>query len=234
MANDNLKNFLALANKADEIAKNNTTVHTTPKKVLSETNYINRNNFDDKINELNEMVFGKYQKPKGEYSAEDEMERIKTRMTENVGNGKISNPILQEVFNNPYDMDIDMILNDKNPKRSQLEEKLSKKFGGIEQAKEINRTLEETDKQKINEKKQNVVENNTVAIDYSVIENIIERVIENKLNNLQINKNSLNESKGKSSPMIIIGENFTFVDTDGNMYKCEDMKYIGKMKIKSK
>lgn len=243
MANDNLKNLLALSKKADEIAKTN-----TPSNNASRTNsesinstYITSSNYDEKIAELNEQVFGKYQKPKDEYSAEEEIERIKKRSNENIDvSGRVLNPILQEVFNNPYNVNPETVLNDNNIHRKQLEEKLSKKFGnGLEEAKEICKTLEENDKQKTFLKKPQTEVNETSInniIDYSLIKTIIEKVIDDRLNNLT-DKIALNENVQKSqnkTGIIMLGENFTFVDNEGNMYKCGDMKYIGKMKLKSK
>ena len=124
----------------------------TPSRVKNERpSYITKSNYDEKIAELDEQVFGKYQKPKNEYSAEEELERIKKRNSENIN---VTNPILQEVLNNPYEMSIDMVLNDNNIHRKQLEEKLNKKYGsGLEEAKEIFKTLEEKDKQKAAEVK---------------------------------------------------------------------------------
>ena len=236
MANDNLKKFLDLSKKADEIVKTN--LSESPSRTNAEKpSYVTRSNYDEKIAELNEQVFGKYQKPKDEYSAEEELERIKKRSNENVN---ISNPILQEVFNNPYDMNVDMVLNDNNTQRKQLEEKLSKKYGnGLEEAKEIFKTLEEKDKQNAVLKQQNesmTSLNTSGGVDYSLIKNIIEKAIDERLEKIS-NKISLNENaqRNKSKTgIIMLGENFTFVDNEGNMYKCGDMKYIGKMKIKQK
>lgn len=236
MANENLKNLLALSKKADEIVKTN--IAETPSRVKNERpSYITKSNYDEKIAELDEQVFGKYQKPKNEYSAEEELERIKKRNSENIN---VTNPILQEVLNNPYEMSIDMVLNDNNIHRKQLEEKLNKKYGsGLEEAKEIFKTLEEKDKQKAISKQQNeniTTPNINNSVDYSLIKDIIEKVIDERLEKLS-SKMNLNEDvqKNKSKTgIIMLGENFTFVDNEGNMYKCSDMKYIGKMKIKTK
>ena len=65
---------------------------------------------------------------------------------------------------------------------------------------------------------------------------IIENVIDERLSKLQ--GSILNESKANSNPkqasMIMLGDNFTFVDPSGNMYKCSDIKFVGKAKLKNK
>lgn len=232
MANENLKNLLALSKQADKIAKTNITETAQTRK--ANTSYVTKANYDEKIAELDEQVFGKYKKPEGTYSAEEEMERIKNRTNEHI---TVSNPILQEVLKNPYDIDADVVMN-SDPRRRQLDEKLSQKYGnGLADAKKIFETLEIKDKEKAAAKQsqnESVATSNTnVNIDYSLIKTIVEKALDERLNKLSLNENKQHNSASKTG-IIMLGENFTFVDNEGNMYKCGDMKYIGKMKIKTK
>lgn len=236
MANENLKNLLNLAKQADEIAENAEKMPMPRRKAEHPAPvYITNDNFDEKMAELDEQVFGKYQKPKDGYDPEEELKRIKERKAETASlAGKITNPILQEVLKNPYEMDIDAVLNGCNPKMAQLEEKLGKKYGKIQEAKEICKTLEAKDKEKAQPDVSNI--GNVGNIDIETLKAVIEEAIDKKLGQLagkmQLNEN-MNSPKQKAS-MIMLGENFTFVDGDGNMYKCGDMKYVGRMKLKSK
>lgn len=103
-----------------------------------------------------------------------------------------------------------------------------------QEAKEICKTLEAKDKEKAQPEVSNI--GNVGNIDIETLKAVIEEAIDKKLGQLagkmQLNEN-MNSPKQKAS-MIMLGENFTFVDGDGNMYKCGDMKYVGRMKLKSK
>ena len=229
MANENLKRMLELSKTVDAVAKNST--NSAPKR-QSSNNYITNANADVKMAELDEMVFGKYEKPKNVYNAEDELERIKNRTTNGV---QVTNPILQEVLNNPYSFDIDKILEDSNPKMKQLEEKLiGKNYGsGIENAIAITKTIDESDKKNNEIIRPNEKQN--VTVDYGLIKTIVESVINEKLENMKATllTESVNNKPSNNISMIMLGENFTFVDSEGNMYKCGDLKYVGKAKMKS-
>lgn len=233
MANENLKKMLELSKKVDAVANSNNSSHT---RKSTSNDYITSANYDVKMAELNEQVFGKYEKPKGVYSAEDELERIKQRTNEG-SSIQTSNPILQEVLNNPYSFDIDKLFEDSNPKMAQLEEKLrSKNYGsGLENAKAITKTLDEGDRQKTVERVNENTAQPSVTVDYSLIKTIVESVIEEKLSDIKyslLNEN-VRHDNSKNLSMIMLGENFTFVDSEGNMYKCGDLKYVGKAKLKN-
>ena len=200
--------------------------------------------------ELDDKVFGKLQEQKDKqgYSAEEELKRIKNRTNESVN--PIHNPILQEVFNNPMDFDIESYQAACDPKMKRLEEELSKqnygqRYGGIEAAKAITKNLEDFDKQKrtLNEQQQSQPSNeqitmpqqNVSSVNYEIIKMIVENAIDKKLSQIA----SLNESRqyngGNNASIIMLGENsFTFVDDSGNMYECSGMKYKGKMKLRKK
>lgn len=233
MANENLKNMLALSKKVDELTSNGKTLPQNTKN--TPTRVTTQRQLDEQIAQWDEQVFGAYQEngDKEEYSADKEMERIKQRTNENV-KLNITNPILQEVFNNPYEMDVEKILEDPNMKILEDKIKGANFKGGISAAKEITETLEKVDKQKIEEKNNKQFTNGN--IDYSLIKNIVESVLDEKLTSLtkQILSENTNHNKGNKTSMIMLGENFTFVDTEGNMYKCGDLHYIGKAKMKQK
>ena len=123
-----------------------------------------------------------------------------------------------------------------------LEDKLKEKnfsSKGIAKAQEIQKRLDEQEKSKVNEiqqKQQTSSMPQSGGVDYSIIKMIIENAIDERLSKLQAS--ILNESKdnsnSKQTSMIMLGDNFTFVDTSGNMYKCGDIKFVGKAKLKNK
>ena len=199
-------------------------------------------NFDKRIAELNEQVFGRYENSKNSYDAEEEMEKIKSRNTQNINirtDSKIPAAILEEMIRNPYNLDPN-IVNDS--KMTVLEDKLKEKnfsSKGIAKAQEIQKRLDEQEKSKVNEiqqKQQTSSMPQSGGVDYSIIKMIIENAIDERLSKLQAS--ILNESKdnsnSKQTSMIMLGDNFTFVDTSGNMYKCGDIKFVGKAKLKNK
>lgn len=227
MADNTLKNLLEISKRSSNIVKEGATSNNT----VDRSNIITRSNYDTKIAEFDEAIFGKYnpQEVKG-YSADAEADRI--RNNEYKPRKDITNPILLEVMNNPHNLDIDFATGAANPKMKQLTEKLqAKNFGGIEKAAQITKVLEDSDKQNV------VKENKQVSstIDYSIIKTIVESVIDEKLK--EYSHQIINENKmvaNNKTSMIMLGENFTFVDGDGNMYKCGDMKYVGKARINKK
>lgn len=237
MATDEFKNLLELSKMADEMTqkKPQQTVRTQ----RNNSTILTRDNFEQKIAELDEAVYGKYvetEADKAKYDPKAEMERIKERkLPEGVN---VTNPILMEVMNNPYDMNVDEYETLCDPKMNILEQKLMSKINktdALASAKEITKALDEKDKLTLQESRTVGTQSNG-AIDYSMIKMIIEKVIDEKLEKLsnKILTESRNGLNSSNTSMIMLGENFTFVDTQGNMYKCGDMKYVGKAKMKKK
>ena len=202
---------------------------------------INAQNYDTKMAELDKLVFGPYDKNLNEgngssYSAEEEMKRINERQNKNVEiNSKVPKNILEEIINNPCNFDTSIVMQD--PRMAQLEEKIKKTnkqiTTGIDKVLKINDTLESLDETK----KPLPQSNNTTngGIDYSLIKTIIESVVEEKLS--KYSNSLLTESKkpsGKLLSTIMLGENFRFIDNEGNVYECSDLKYKGKARMKNK
>lgn len=238
MAAEDLKSLLELSKKADKISPQAPSVNRN-NGVLSE--YINKNNFEQKIAELDEAVYGKYVAPKEEtpsFNAYNEIETMKKGL--HVDKTLITNPILMEVANNPIDTDVELIEKMcSNEKRIEelAKKSMTKNMNAIDKSKEITKQLVEKDKAMIVENKINTIQGrntNGGNIDYSLIKMIVENVLDEKMKHLS--NTLLTESRQPQSKtsMIMLGENFTFVDSEGNMYKCGDMKYIGKAKMKKK
>lgn len=226
MPNENLKNMLALSKKMEEKTNHSSSSVVTKPKIMTQSQ------LDEQINVWDEEVFGK-SKPTTGYDPHDEMKKIKERQTEGVEK-TLNNPILQEVFNNPYNMDLDVVSGLSDPKRVELDEKLKDKYQGLAGALKINETIEKKDKAKLEERKQQTLINSN--INYETLQEIIENVIDKKFAELKnsILTESVNHNKPNKTTMIMLEDNFTFVDNEGNMYKCGELKYVGKAKLKNK
>lgn len=149
--------------------------------------------------------------------------------------------IVESMRQNPCNYDPSFINSEMGPE-NELFKKLNEAYGkskeepvrGVKAIQQINEQLETRDKQMSEEASQiseDVVHSSQAGnIDIATLEQVIERVIDRKLN-------ALNESISRSLPskirMMSITENgnFRFLDGENNVYECQ-MKYLGKRKKK--
>lgn len=240
MGNDKLKSMLQASKEADKIVKEGATRKPSNKNSLG--GRITAQNYDTKMAELDNLVFGPYDKSLNEgnessYSAEEEMKRINERQNRNVEiNSKLPKNILEEIINNPCNFSTDIVMQD--PRMSQLEEKIKQSnkqiTSGIDKVLKINSTLETLD-----ESKKPSTQSNDVSVsggvDYSLIKTIIESVVEEKL--AKYSQSLLTESKttaNRRMSTMMLGDSFRFIDNEGNVYECGDLKYKGKARMKNK
>lgn len=225
MANENLKNMLALSKKIEEKASKPSSHTSVRPRIMTEQQ------LNTQIGIWDEEVFGKPKPPaNGEYTADAEMERIKNRQNESTGK-TLNNPILQEVFNNPYEMDIDIMSGLADPARKEFDEKLQEKYqGGLAGAIKINETIEKKDREKL-EQKQSV---NTNGINYEKLQEMIENVIDKKLGEIKttVLNESISANRSNKISMIMLEDTFKFVDSEGNVYQSNGLKRVGKLKVK--
>lgn len=223
MPNENLKRMLDISKKMEEQTSNN----SNTKNVTAPRTRMTEQQLDKQIDIWNEQVFGE-SKPTEGYDPMAELEKIKNRRNEGA-TMVVNNPILQEVINNPYELDVDVITGAADPKRQEFEKVLEKKYKGINNAVKINETIEKKDKEKIEEKKRQTI---NTAIDYDQLKEMIESIIDNKLN--EIKTTLLTESRTNNAntlSMLMIRDNFTFVDDKGIIYEFTGLKRKGKAKI---
>ena len=234
MANEALQRMLEIGKRADSMASsgNRQMISSAPKM-----------NLEEQLQALDSQVYGKYMPTEEEmqkYSAEDEMKRIKERMngenkaTVNV-NTKVPKKILESFIENPCDLDADLY---EDANMVALTQRLKGKMPGVKNVAEIQRKLDEADreKQKLNEslKPKQVETSSNSSIDYSLIKNIVESAIENKFSTIKqslteaINRNADNNGTLKVMKM---GSKFLFLDDEDNVYECK-MQYVGKNKKK--
>lgn len=233
MANDTLKRMLEISKKVDQQVASGNTQQPRQRKM----------NLEEQLKTYDDQVYGQYvpsEEEKKQYSAEAEMKLIKERASRsNNGynhNTKVPNRILESILNNPCELDANMY-EDNN--MTEFTKKLSQRIPGIKNVQDIQKKLEESDKQsqstKIAEQKQIVNTNgNSTVIDYSLIKTIVESVINEKLGNLK--ETLLNEGISHNNELgnlkaMKMGNKFLFLDDNNNVYECQ-MKYIGKNKKK--
>lgn len=236
MGSDKLKSMLQASKEATKIVKEGFNRNAQPNSSFG--GRITDKNYDVKMAELDNLVFGPYDKSLEEnsgssYSAEEEMKRINERQNKQIEiNSKLPKNILQEIINNPCNFDTSIVTQD--PRMAQLEEKLQKnnkqRPNGFDKVFQINDTLDGLD-----EAKKPVTENNNTSIDYSLIKTIVESVVDEKLS--KYTQTLLTEGRNISTKQlstIMLGENFRFIDNEGNVYECSGLKYKGKARMKNK
>ena len=119
-----------------------------------------------------------------------------------------------------------------------LTKRLSGKMPGIKNVNEIQKKLDEADKekQKVNESLRPKINEatNGASIDYSLIKSIIESAIDEKLSTMKQSINeaiSHNADNSGSLKVMKMGSKFLFLDDEDNVYECK-MQYVGKNKKK--
>lgn len=186
------------------------------------------------VEELNEMVFGKYvPKDDDSWSADKELEEIKNgRKPKNLDKCGVPKAILESILKNPCEM------SPSDPRMDEFTNRLAN-ISGIDNISRINEQLEEYDQQKENSKKSMLpaLDEDTGTIDYDRIRQIVDETVDAKL--AAITKALLNENLnhgGNSAPklgVMQLADKFMFLDSDNNVYECK-MVYKGKNKAKKK
>lgn len=232
MANETLQRMLEIGKRADSMASSGNRQTVAP-----------RMNLEEQLKSLDEQVYGQYvptEADKKAYSAEAEMERIKKRMNEGDKasvslNSRVPKKILESFLENPCNLDTELY---EDANMAALTKRLSGKMPGIKNVNEIQKKLDEADKekQKVNESLRPKINENTngASIDYSLIKSIIESAIDEKLSTM---KQSLDEAishntdNSGSLKVMKMGSKFLFLDDEDNVYECK-MQYVGKNKKK--
>ena len=234
MANETLQRMLEIGKRADSMASSGNRQSVAPKM-----------NLEDQLKSLDEQVYGKYVPTEADnkvYSAEAEMERIKKRMNEGDKasvsvNSRVPKKILESFLENPCNLDTELY---EDANMAALTKRLSGKMPGIKNVNEIQKKLDEADKekQKVNESLRPKINEatNGASIDYSLIKSIIESAIDEKLSTMKQSINeaiSHNADNSGSLKVMKMGSKFLFLDDEDNVYECK-MQYVGKNKKKKK
>lgn len=241
MASEKLQKILAMSKNIDKVSrKTNQAPQRTLKREVSLQEQIN--NADKTIKNIDALYNSPYIPTKEEKEAWN-TERGRNELTEmsdsNVFMKKLSQSrlpaaIVESMRQNPCNYDPTVVNKLMGPE-NELFKKLNEAYGqendepvrGVQAIHQINEQLEQRDKK---ENQDSAISENKTSngnIDISALEEMIERVIDRKLN-------ALNESKAPSIKSMSLTENgnFRFLDGDDNVYECQ-MKYLGKRKKKT-
>lgn len=248
MASEKLQKILAMSQNIDKKGGKTTPVAKKPIKTPSSL-HEQVANADKTIANIDAMYTAPYVPTKEEKEAWN-TERGREELTEMADNSvfmeklkmsRLPAAILESMRQNPCNYDPSIISKEMGPE-NELFKKLNEAYGkskeepvrGVKAIQQINEQLETRDKQITEEASQiseDVVHSSQAGnIDIAALEQVIERVIDRKLN-------ALNESISRSLPskirMMSITENgnFRFLDGENNVYECQ-MKYLGKRKKK--
>lgn len=232
MANETLKRMLELGKKVDSIS-------SAPNKTISRNQNVS---LDEQVKLIDEQVYGKYVPSKEEkkpYDAKAEWDRIAARET-NGGDynqsTRVPGKILESILKNPCNLDMELY-EDQN--MAALTKRLSGRMPGVKNVQELQKKLDEADKEKQTfteslNPKSTTVEQASVGVDYSLIKSIVSDVLDEKFSSMK-NELLIEGKKHEDNKLNVMamGEKFLFLDDNDNVYECQ-MKYIGKNKRKNK
>lgn len=248
MASEKLQKILAMSQNME---KKGNKPSSAPKRVMKTPTSLHEqiNNANATIANIDKMYNSPYIPTKEEKEAWN-TERGREELTEMADNkvfmeklkqSKLPAAILESMRQNPCNYDPSVVNTMMGPENA-LFKKLNEAYAkdkeepvrGVKAIQQINEQLETRDKQIAEETTQiteDIVHNSyTTSMDVAALEQVIERVIDRKLN-------MLNESISKKMPSsiksMVLTESgtFRFLDTENNVYECQ-MKYLGKKKTK--
>lgn len=217
-----------------------------PRKNVERKQTIQESFLDTDIMSLDNMVFGKptdtndsalYENyPNGQrrkiYDPEEEMRSIREGQSFTNTQTKIPKAILAEMLSNPLDV--------QPIEDTSTEQLINEDIAG--RTMDILNKLESRDKQSKINQEQPIMENinytpQSSGIDMNQLASLIESVVDKKFK--QYGSAIINESKkagNAASPKLSfmrLGESFTFMDSENNVYECKLM-YKGKGNVKKK
>lgn len=244
MASEKLQKILAMSQNMD---KKSSKVSSKPKRQLNTPTsiYEQINNADRTIANIDEMYNSPYVPTKEEKEAwntergREELTEMadKSVFMEKLKHSKLPAAIVESMRQNPCNYDASVVNGMMGPENA-LFKKLNEAYAkdkeepvrGVKAIQQINEQLETRDKQIIEETRQQVSEDVIAPtnVDLSSIEQIIERVLDRKLNALNESLNRRNNTTIKTMTITESG-NFRFLDSQDNVYECQ-MKYLGKRK----
>lgn len=200
-------------------------------------------NADKTIANIDEMFNSPYiptQEEKEAWNTERGREELtemsnKDVFLEKLSKSKLPTAIIESMRKNPCNYEASMVDNMMGPENA-LFKKLNEAYAkdkeapvsGVKAVQKINEQLDSKDKERKNaENLSETVQNNGFSL--SQLEEIIERVIDKKLNSLNEN---INHNQPNIKTMFLTEHgNFRFLDSADNVYECQ-MKYLGKRKKK--
>ena len=247
MASEKLKKILAMSQNID---KKGNKPSSAPKRTIKAPASLHEriNNANKTIANIDEMYNSPYIPTKEEKEAwncergRDELNEMANNSVfmEKLNQSKLPAAIVESMRKNPCNYDAAVVDKMMGPENA-LFKKLNEVYGkekeepvrGVKAIQQINEQLETRDKQ--TNVKENIINEDAVMdnkscnnVDLSTLEQIIERVIDRKLGELNESISRKMSSTVRSMSITESG-NFRFLDNEDNVYECQ-MKYLGKRK----
>lgn len=229
MANENLKRMLELSKKVSSTTTPQATARPASQLTEAEkSRYMSE--FDTQVNNLDEQVYGKYHPKEGIYDADREMEILKQgprKPAIDLAKSQLPKNIVESILNNPLDMDPTIV---EGSKYHNFMNNLGKSEG-LQRIAEMQEKLNGEDikkkQAKMEERMASQSSNgNGGFVDYSLIKDIIEKVVSDKINELKKEIVEEISNNANNCTLMTFKDGFLYLTDDGKVYEC-NMKFKG-------
>lgn len=232
-------NPLDILNAAKQAKKNKGVVKENKINFTHNTNITSiddvQPNYLGNINESNYIFNNPNEGPRPEYDARTEMKAIQNESGFSNSKSKMPTAILESIMNNPLNLSMDGLDYDENiiseNTQNRTKEIIMKLEANDLHSKNYVKTSTSQQPTPINESKGLYTPTSNNDDLYNMIDNILEEKLK-KYTSAIINE-SRNHGNSPSLKIMKLGESFTFMDDDNNVYECK-MIYKGKAKAKTK
>lgn len=232
-------NPLDILNAAKQAKKNKGNVKENKINFTPNTNITSiddvQPNYLGNINESNYIFNNPNEGPRPEYDARTELKAIQNESGFSNTKSKMPTAILESIMNNPLNLSMDGLDYDENiiseNTQNRTKEIIMKLEANDLHSKNYVKTSTSQQPIPINESKGLYTPTSNYDDLYNIIDNILEEKLK-KYTSAIINE-SRNQGNSPSLKIMKLGESFTFMDDDNNVYECK-MIYKGKAKMKPK
>lgn len=232
-------NPLDILNAAKQAKKNKGNVKENKINFTPNTNITSiddiQPNYLGNINESNYIFNNPNEGPRPEYDARTEMKAIQNESGFSNTKSKMPTAILESIMSNPLNLSMDGLDYDENiiseNTQNRTKEIIMKLEANDLHSKNYVKTSTSQQPTPINESKGLYTPTSNYDDLYNIIDNILEEKLK-KYTSAIINE-SRNHGNSPSLKIMKLGESFTFMDDDNNVYECK-MIYKGKAKAKTK
>lgn len=235
-------NPLDILNAAKQAKKNKGNVKENKINFTPNTNITSiddvQPNYLGNINESNYIFNNPNEGPRPEYDARTEMKAIQNESGFSNTKSKMPTAILESIMSNPLNLSMDGLDYDDNIISENTQNRTKEIIMKLE-ANDLHSknyvktsTSQPTSLQPIINESKGLY---TPTSNYDDLYNIIDNILEEKLKKYTsaIINESRNQGNSPSLKIMKLGESFTFMDDDNNVYECK-MIYKGKAKMKPK
>ena len=231
-------NPLDILNAAKQAKKNKGVVKENKINFTHNTNITSiddvQPNYLGNIIESNYIFNNPNEGPRPEYDARTEMKAIQNESGFSNINSKMPTAILESIMSNPLNLSMDGLDYDENIISENTQNRTKEIIMKLEANDLQNKNYVKTSTSQpttINESKDLYTPTSNNDDLYNIIDNILEEKLK-KYTSAIINE-SRNHENSPSLKIMKLGESFTFMDDDNNVYECK-MIYKGKAKAKTK